>query len=101
VTTKKKETSKKATAGNKPVVTFKITNNSGAVVPVTPGSFNLKLGYMPAGSADYTNAGLLPPLNPNSNVPAGTRGALPNNPAQPYPIARPNFLRANSVKPSP
>ena len=25
----------------------------------------------------------------------------PSNPAQPYPIARPNFLRANSVKPSP
>lgn len=75
-----------AKAGQKPAVTFKITNNAGASIDPNSGSFNLKFGYIPTGSADYTNAGLLPDFNPNSNPGAASgvlRGTTYNNPAQP------------------
>jgi OmcA/MtrC family decaheme c-type cytochrome len=47
-----------ATAGSKPAVTFKITDNSGASLsPAEAGSsYSLKLGYFQ--QTDYTNAGL-------------------------------------------
>ncbi len=54
-----------ATVGNKPTIRFKITDNTGAAIPFdTTTSFSLKLGYMPG--ADYTNADMAAPGQPNS-----------------------------------
>jgi len=41
-----------AIAGQKPTVTFKITDNGGNVIAPSTGSFNLKIGYP---TTDYTN----------------------------------------------
>lgn len=49
-----------ATAGNRPVVTYKITTDNGSVIDplAATSSFSLKLGVMPANVPDYANAGM-------------------------------------------
>jgi OmcA/MtrC family decaheme c-type cytochrome len=46
-----------ATPGSAPTVTFKVTDNAGAVISAATSSFNLKLGYF--AQTDYVNNGMV------------------------------------------